>query len=566
LKLVAITVTGMERLKTPSVATLSSIGFAISLLTLSLGATAQGFGSLADPQNLPQSPTDGSAEEVERRKRTATLLPGVRTSLSYSSNVNLESDTLDANGKSTGSPQRSGDFVLEITPYVRAESEAQRLKYKLDYSLSNLYRFRTNEKIIARHRFQGNVTAALSGDWLWLDATGLIANTYADLFAPLAVDPNVSFTNVAQIRSLSLSPYIRTRLLGIADGTFRYGLQWNGNSSNAVEQSKFIHVLSADLRGSEVDGRNWNWSWSGEHTIRKFGNVDIRRNFSIASGYWVPTPSVRLTGSAVYDQIDGLTARNGKRKGLGPGIGLDWSPYEQGQIKINAINRYYGNSYNVAISHVSNQLIATFNASKGASGSVDSSILSVDPGSVFGTGSVTNNPLYRALIAQNLRLGFGIPYGAGLIDDTYILETRAGLSLGVNGIRNSLTLNLFGTRRDTSLFVTAIPSGASGPRGGGVGFSGRFNGLVDVASAALDYKYKFDARSNLSLSLTHLQIDSPTVGSTSKSTSLTAGVTTKLTPDAQVGAGLRRSEGSTTGLVRSKFDDTAIFGTLDVRF
>jgi uncharacterized protein (PEP-CTERM system associated) len=557
---------GMERHNLPLVRALNSIGFAASLLTMSLSAAAQGFGSLADPQNIPQSPTDVSADEVERRKRTATLLPGVRTALSYSTNVNLESDTLDANGRSIGSPKRSGDFVLEVTPYVRAESEAQRLKYKLDYSLSNLYRFRTNEKIIGRSRFQGNVTAALSGDLLWLDATGLIANTYADLFSPLAADPNVSFTNVAQIRSFSLSPYIKTRLLGVADSTFRYGLQWNGSSSNAVEQSKFIHVLSADLRGSEVDGRNWNWSWSGEHTIRKYGTVDVRRNFSIASGYWVPITSVRLTGSAVYDQIDGLVARNGKRKGLGPGLGLDWSPYEQGQIKINAINRYYGNSYTASASHISNQFIATFNASKGASGSVDSSILSIDPGSVFGSGSVTNNPLYRSLIAQNLRLGFGIPYAAGLIEDTYILETRAGLSLGVMGIRNSLTLNLFGTRRDTSLFVTAVPSGASGPRGGGVGFSGRFNGIVDVASAGLDYKYKFDARSNFSLSLTHLQIEAPGIGSTSKSTSLSAGVTTKLTPDAQVGAGLRRSEGSTTGLVRSKFDDTAIFGTLDVRF
>jgi uncharacterized protein (PEP-CTERM system associated) len=557
---------GMVRHNKPSNAALNSLGFVVSLLTLSLNAQAQGTGNLADPQNIPQSPTDASADEVERRKRTATLLPGVRTALSYSTNVNLESDVLDANGQSIGKPRKSGDFVLEVTPYIRAESEAQRLKYKLDYSVSNLYRFRTNEKIIGRHRFQGNLTAPLSGDWLWLDATGLIANTYADLFSPLAADPNVSFTNVSQIRSVSLSPYIRTRFLGIAQGTFRYGLQWNGNSNNAVEQSKFIHVLSSDIRGSEVDGQNWNWSWSGEHTIRKYGTVDIRRNFSIASGYWVPTPSVRLTGSAVYDQIDGLIARNGKKKGLGPGIGLDWSPYEQGQIKINAINRYYGNSYNVAASHIGNQLIATFNASKGASGSVDSSILSIDPGSVFGSGSVTNNPLYRSLIAQNLRLGFGIPYGAGLIEDTYILETRAGMSLGIIGLRNSLTLNLFGTRRDTSLFVTAVPSGASGPRGGGVGVSGRFKGIVDVGSASLDYKYKFDARSNLNLSLTHLQIDAPFIGSTSKSTSLTAGVTTKLTPDAQIGAGIRKSEGSTTGLVRTKFDDTAVFGTLDVRF
>jgi uncharacterized protein (PEP-CTERM system associated) len=520
----------------------------------------------SESQNLPQSPTVGSSAELESKRKAGFLLPGVRTALSYSSNVSLESDTVDANGNVIGNPNRAGDFVLEISPYFRGESDSQRLKYKFDYSVSNLFRFKSGEKIIARHRFQGNTTASLAGDWLWLDASGLIANTYADLFGPLSVDPNVSFTNVAQIRSFSLSPYVRSRILGVADATFRYGLQWNGSTRNVPEQSKLINVFSADFRGSEVDGRNWNWSWGGEHTIRKLGSANITRNFSMGSAYWVPTPSIRLTASAVYDQIDGLVARNGDRKGLGPGLGIDWNPYDQGQIKISAINRYYGNSYNASISHSGNFVIGGLYFNRGASGSVDSTILSIDPGSVFGSSSVTSNPLYRALVAQNLRLGFGIPYGSGLIEDTYILETRAGGSFGLIGIRNSLTANVYGTRRDTSLFVSTVPAGASGPRTGGVGFSGRFNGLIEILSANLDYAYKFDSRSTLNLSLSHLSVNAPTAGFSSKSTTFSAGLATRITPDTQLGAGLRRTDGTGAGFSKTKYEDNAVFGTVDLRF
>ncbi len=520
----------------------------------------------SESQNLPQSPTVGSSADLEQKRKAGVLLPGVRTALSYSSNINLESDSVDANGNIVGNPNRSGDFVLEISPYFRGESESQRLKYKFDYSVSNLFRLKSGEKIIARHRFQGNTTASVAGDWLWLDASGLIANTYADLFGPLSVDPNVSFTNVAQVRTASLSPYVRSRILGVADATFRYGLQWNGSTRNVPEQSKLIHVLSADFRGSEVDGRNWNWSWGGEHTIRKLGSANIVRNFSMGSAYWVPTPSLRLTASAVYDQIDGLVARNGARKGLGPGIGIDWNPYDQAQIKINAINRYYGNSYNASISHSGNFLVGALYLNKGASGSVDSTILSIDPGSVFGSSAVTSNPLYRALLAQNLRLGYGIPYGSGLIEDTYILETRVGGSLGLIGIRNSLTANVYATKRDTSLFISTIPAGQSGPRGGGVGFSGRFNGLIEILSANLDYVYKFDSRSTLNLSLSHLNVNAQTAGFSSKSTTFSAGVATRVTPDTQLGAGIRRTDGSGTGFSKTKFEDNAVFGTVDLRF
>jgi uncharacterized protein (PEP-CTERM system associated) len=499
-----------------------------------------------------------NATALDQKRKTGTLLPGVRTALSYSTNSSLEDN---------GRPNKGGDFILEVTPYIQAESEATRLKYKLDYAVANLYRFKTGDKIVGRQRLQGNVTASVAGDWLWLDANGLIANTYADLFGPLSADPNVAFVNTAQVRTLSLSPYIRSRVLGFADTTLRYGIQVNSSSANTVGQGRLNHSFSADVRGAEVDGQNWNWSWGGEHTIRKFGTENIKRNFSIGSAYWVPTPSVRLTTSAVYDQIDGLRARNGDVRGLGPGLGIDWSPADRTRLNIQAIRRYYGNSINATFSTSSSFFVSNISFNRGVTGSLDSSIFSIDPGSVFGTGSVQSNPLYRSLIAQNLRLGFGIPFGAGLIDDTYILEQRLGGLIGVIGIRNSLTFNLSATRRDTTLFSTLIPAGGSGPRAGnGAGVSGTYNGILELRSLALDYRFKFDSRSNFNLGINHINTESKSLGFNSRSTSLSAGVSTRLTPDAQAGAGIRRTEGKTTGLTSTKFEDTGVFGTLDLKF
>ena len=527
-------------------------------IALAVATLCAGFNASSNAQ-LVVSPTVGTEEaaELETKKKSGSFLPGVRSSFSYSTNSSLED---------SASPRKSGDFIVEVTPYVTAQSDAARLRYKLDYSLSNLYRIKTGDSILGRQRLAGNVTASVAGDWLWVDAGGQIANTYADLFGPLANDPNIAFVNSAQIRSFSVSPYIRSRLGGFVDATLRYGLQYTDASRNVPEQSKYNNTVSANLVGSQSDGQNWNWSWGGEYQLRKFGNVNVGRKFSSGSLFWVPTPSVRLSGTAAFDQIDGLVARNGNKQGVGGGFGFDWTPLDRTNISVQALRRYYGNSGQASISHSSRFLVLSANYSKGITGSVDSSVFSIDPGSVFSQGPITSNPVYLSLIAQNLRLGYGIPYAAGIIEDTYVQQQQAGASLGILGIRNSLTLTAYASQRDSSLFVKAVPSGGSGPRGGGVGISSTFNGLIRIYSASVDYSYKFDARTNLTAGLTGIQSEAPNTGLFSRSYTISSGVSTLLTPDTRVGGGIRRTNGTAQGLTLIKFDDTAVFGTLDVRF
>ena len=526
---------------------------AAALACVVLGCTT------ATHAQLVLSPTVSTdeANELANKKKSGSFLPGIRSSFSYSTNSSLEDNT---------NRSRSGDFILEVTPYITAQSEAARLKYKVDYAISNLYRIKTGDSILGRQRLNGNVTASVAGDWLWVDAGGQISNTYADLFGPLANDPNLAFVNSAQIRSFSVSPYVRSRLGGFVDATLRYGLQYNDASRNVPEQSKLINTFSANLVGSQSDGQNWNWSWGGEYQLRKFGNQNVGRKFSSGSIFWVPTPSVRLSGTAAFDQIDGLVARNGDRQGVGGGFGLDWTPLDRTSISVQALRRYYGNSGQASITHSSSLLVFSANYSKGVTGSVDSSVFSIDPGSVFSPGAITSNPVYLSLIAQNLRLGYGIPYSAGIIQDTYIQQQQAGASLGLVGIRNSLTFTAYASQRDSSLFVNAVPAGGSGPRGGGVGISSTFNGIIRVYSATVDYSYKFDARTNLTASLTGIQSEAPNTGLSSRSHTISTGISTLLTPDTRAGAGIRRTDGRSSGLTALKFDDTAIYGSLDVRF
>jgi uncharacterized protein (PEP-CTERM system associated) len=514
--------------------------------------------STAEPPISSPTSETRTAEDLERRKKTGSLLPGVRASTSYSSNYNLDSRNVDSKG---------GDFIVLLAPYLKGESEAPRLRYKLDLSLNNLYRVRSSEKILGRVNLNGKFTASILGDYLWLDGTGVIANTNKDLFGKLNADPELAFTNTAQIRQFSLSPYIKSRLGGFADSTIRYGLQWNTNSANVVEQSRFINSLSADIRGVDSDSKNWNWSWSGEYSVRKFGEQDVKRRFSIGSVYWVPTPSIRLTGSGVYDQIDGVVSRKGKTQGFGPGLGVDVSLAERTRADLKVIRRYYGTSTNFSLNHSSQLVYGTANYSKGVTGSVDSGVFSIDPGSVFGNYAVVNNPIYRSFLADNLRLGYGIPYGAGLIDDTYILEKRAGFSLGLTGLRSSITLNAYRNQRDTTIFVTVLPGGLSGPRSGTTSnLSGNFNGVVTLTSLSLDYRYRFDARSALvtSFSSDKSQASSASLGS--QTSSIKAGISTKLSPDLEVGGGVRYTKGKVTGDAPSEFDDKSIFGTVDLRF
>jgi uncharacterized protein (PEP-CTERM system associated) len=528
------------------------------LLTLGTSGSDVHAQSQGDPAVLSPTVNNQTAEDLEKRKKTGSLLPGFRASTTYSTNANLDP---------RGVASTNGDFIVLLAPYLRGESEAPRLRYKIDLGLNNLYRVRSGEKILGRFNLNSKFTAALAGDYLWLDGSGVVANTNRDLFGKLNADPNIAFTNVAQVRQFALSPYFKTRLGGFAESTLRYGLQFNDNTANVVEQSKLIHTVSADIRGADSDSRTWNWSWGGEYSLRKYGQQDISRRFSIGSVYWVPTPSLRLTGSAVYDQVDGVKSRDGKVRGFGPGIGVDVSLSERTKADFKVIKRYYGTSNNFSFNHYSQSLYASANYSKGVTGSVDSGIFSIDPGSVFGNYAVVNNPVYRSFLAENLRLGYGVPYGAGLINDTYILQKRAGGSIGLVGLRSSLTANLYRDSRDTTIFVTVLPSGLSGPRTGNIGtLSGNFNGVIDLTSASLDYRYRFDARSALVASYSLDKSKASTANLGSQTGSVKVGISTKLSPDLEVGGGVRYTKGKVIGDTPSEFDDKAIFGTVDLRF
>ncbi len=529
------------------------------VLTAALGAQV-GLAQSIDPAR--DTPVDPATDTANRRA-TGSLQPGVRTALRWSSNVNLETELTPSGAPN---PNKSSDFLLEVTPYLRAESEAARANYRIDYAIANVFRADGSQKILGRQQLNARGSYALDGEWLWLDGSGIIANTYADLFGPLSADPNTSFVNVATIRSFSLSPNIRTRIGSFADSIFRYTLQINDASANAVEQSRFVHILSGDVRGSERRARTWNWVWAGETSRRKFGTVNVDKSFTSGSLFWVPVPDLRLTGLVMFDDVNGLRARNGKTRGPGGGFAIDWNPLDRTEISAKSLRRYFGNSTVFSLKHSSRFVLANVLYSKGINESIDASIFSIDPGAVSTNQPFLNNALYREFLAQNLRFGFGIPYGSGLISNTLIQQQRLGVSLGLTGLRNTITANLNRTIRDTSLFVTSVPATGSGPRGGTGGFSGRYIGVIEIDTGSLDYRYRLDGRSNLTLSLSHIHTRAPSAGLQSMSSSVTAGFATKLTPDTEMGAGVRRSEGKTRGLTVGNFEDTTVYGTVDVRF
>ncbi len=568
MKLADITGTDTVRSKLTKQTKRSTLEAAKWLLSASFAVVANV--SFAQPQEPPTtSPTidNKEADELAKRKVGGSLLPGVRSAFSYQTNASLEADGVRSN---------SNDFLLEVTPYIRAESKAPRLNYLLDYSLTNILRVRSGEKILGRQRLQSNLNASVAGDWLWLDLGGLIASVNNDPFGPLSADPGIAFTNVASIKTFSFSPYIRSRIGGFADSTWRYGFQTSKLTSINLNQAPRTHSLSSDIKGTQIDGGNWNWSWSGELQRRQYGNSNIDRKFSNASVYVVPTPSLRLSGSAIYDEISGVTSRDGKTRGIGPGIGIDWNPLDRTQLSVKASKRYYGNTASLDLYHSTSLFVFGANYSKGINGSIDSSIFSIEPGAALNPSSaITNNPAYQSLIAQNLRLGYGIPYAAGLVEDSFVKEQKAQLTAGLVGIRNSITLGVSAIERASSIFVSAVPTGGSSPRGGGFGVSGRYVGLLRLYTGTLDHSYKFDARSLWLSSLSYTESETPaSVGLGSRSLSASTGFNTQITPDTQAGAGLRYTKGKYKNLpvqpdgslTTKTFDNASIYGTVNVRF
>ena len=491
----------------------------------------------------------------------SSLVTGVRAGLTFSDNLLL----------APSGSERSG-FVAEVSPYALYTAATDRLRGSGYVTLRSFFRTEGDRVSLLRPELNGNFTAKLYDDWLWLDAIGRISTVAASPLGAVSFNQAASGVNTATVRSYQLSPYVRSRT-----PWFDYELRYRYASSN-LSSSFFGQTQQSGIASATTGTRLGRWSlgYFGDITETQLGDGrTFGRRLSTGTLAYSVNPELRVGATASYEQIDNLRGTDGRDYGYGPGAFIDWRPNSRFSLYAQTSRRYYGTTNQASVNWRTRQSTWNLTYTRSVLSSADASLLFFDPAALGSRtpGTTAFNPVTSQLFQQSLLL-FGLtPLDLTVLTNALVLDKRLVASGGLVGLRNSLVGNVFyNTRESVGSFTQNVaPTGPRGNFGGGLGIGAAFNGTLTQRGFTATYQHRLDAGSNVSLTAqrTVSQLDGSLLGlSTPGDTTLTqvvAGFTTRLTSDTTAGVGLRRAVQRRDGAGAS-YTENAVFATLDKRF
>lgn len=523
--------------------------------------------------NAPNQRTGyGQAADNALRKAELSVMPGVRSTVVYTTNANLTTE------------KRSGRFILEGTPYVGIFGTSPRRQIELYAALRNFYNFEQHELRTAVPEANGQARWSLNDSWLWLDGRVRITNVSSNPFGALTFDPALYGTNVVTIKQYEISPFIKSELPRLADYELRYRLRLNSQYGTVFPKND--QRVSTTLNSGQRLGR-WNTGYYGEYQRREFdgGAVALRRYSGLTNSYLV-TQDLRLGAIVAWEAIDGLASKSGKDRGIGPGLFFDWAPSQITQVRGTVTRPYYGTTGNFQLYNRSKFHLFSVLYDKSVLSSNDSSLFFFDAtgagtnsGATPTTAAALRNQLYTQAVLQ-----YGLtPFDLSLVTSSLVYDRRASANAGLLGPRNSLIFSVFDNQRESiSSSESTVSSQQSGIRGS---FGAPdLNGLYTLRGFTAQYDHSLDATTKVVLgfrrSASNITGTVPGFAAPGKfaADALSLQLRTRLTTDVTSAITLRRTN---THVDRSgtpqavfllpeqvKYDviENAIIGSIDVRF
>lgn len=479
-----------------------------------------------------------------------TIKPSVAVDVTYTDNVNP-----------AGAAAKKSDFITRIAPGLRMEGKSARASGSLDY--------KWQQNMYADHGAYDNDQNSLAAtgklelveQWLFIDATGNIAQRPISAFGTQGIANELVNTNRTETSSYRLSPYIQGHL-GPAD----YELRFSNVETNADNG-----VLATN---GGTTTRSWSGRLAGDTPLAALGwslNAE-RQSVSFGSGGRQETRNSRVYGTLEY-RIDpqiklllnaGRESDNftlaGSQSHSTSGYGIDWAPTERTLLALRQDQRSYGDSYSVNFTHRTALSAWRFTDSRSVS---------------LPTQQMTQAPLSSAYELLNLQLSSQYPDPAERAARTYEQLAALGIPADALVYGNLMSMQAFEQRRqEASVSLTGVSNtvtftvqrSASSRAGTGIGLADDFAASSNIRQSGVSGNWAHKLSPHTALTFNALNSrsrgDAATQDTRLRSYSLL--LTTKLGVHTSATAGLRQTSFDNTGGI--SYDEQAVTGSLVVSF
>lgn len=481
-----------------------------------------------------------------------TITPGVDLKETYTDNVTLAPKGNERN-----------DFVTEITPNLSITGTGPRLKFAADYAMRNFFYARSSGASNTSHRLQASGNAELVDKLFYIDGSATAGQQAISPFGPQVADAGHLTNNKADVRTASVSPYLRHRFGSSATGELRYSRDAVRADTGGLADSESDRFRVSLDSGTAFRTMQWSFLYD-EQRIDYEAADDVRTRQLSGSLRYELSPRVALLATGGHEDNSYVTIGR-KPEGEFWSLGAAWTPSERTNIAVTAGRRFFGNTLSFSAQHRTRMTVWSIGYQEDISTSRSQFLVpsTQDTATFLGglwASSIPDRSVREELVQHFIRetnLPSTLVVPVNSFTNRVFLQKSAHASLAIKGARNTLLTNVYRVEREPQSAATADlslpPSAALN------GEATRQDGISTV------WNLRLSPRTSATASAGFSKVHSETTGRRDDNLTFRLGLMRQLQQKVKGGIELRRLEKRSTQTA-SEFRENAVSAFLQISF
>ena len=361
------------------------------------------------------------------------------------------------------STEKDAALVTQVSPGIRVESRAGRVRGTFDYALNGILYTKTNAKSQIQNSLAANGTAELIENSLYVDAQASVGQQAISAFGQQSANNSLNNANRTEVGTVSVSPYWRGRLSNFASVEVR-GNAMATNTKESVAGDSHTEGMSLRLNGLNAGQASWWASLSSQDSHFKLGNASSRNTVANLGLNYRPDVDFNLTvnGGPERNDYGGGSLRNSSNYGAS----VTWTPSPRTKLLVDWQHHDYGDAHTFTFEHRRAHSLWRYS-------DVQSVTLGTPNGSAVGTTlfnlfyqqciAVQPDPASCSTVVTDYLLARGLDpnmvLSSGFVASAPTMQRFQDLSISLDGQRTSL---LFSLSQTATSLLNAAQAGGSG--------------------------------------------------------------------------------------------------------
>ncbi len=351
---------------------------------------------------------------------------------------------------------KRSDFITDIEPGISIQGHSGKSELRFNYSLQSRVYARDSSLNQLNHFLSADGRTVLIPDWLFFEATANVSQQNVSLLGPIGISLADDRRNTTEVRSYSVSPFIRDNFGSTFSYEARYQHDYVSSENDLLGTSEADKVFLTLRSGTAFNRFGWGLNYFKEVVTYRFSQDTSAESVSADFRYAI-NPRLAVIATTGYEKND-FVVLGPSPEGRFWNAGIIWHPSNLTTLRATGGERFFGRTYAFNFDHRSRLFL--WSASYGESINTTRSNLqipvSVDTFSFLDAlvSSQISDPIARAQFVNNFIIARNLPATlsstANFFTNQTFLEKRANGTVSFSTAKTTSAANIFRVDRSAA--------------------------------------------------------------------------------------------------------------------